>query len=315
MFQIAYITHSTCLKHDNGLGHPESPERLRAVDQYIQDCGLSQQLTHFDAPNVTQEQLLRVHSPAYLDMIEQNRPASEKSTFYLDSDTRLSYHSIEAAHRAAGAVILATDLVLQKKVNNAFCAVRPPGHHAKVNNAMGFCIYNNIMVSIAHALEFHGLERVALLDFDVHHGNGSENIIGKDERILFCSSFQHPFYPAEPFANNAHIVSTPLSAGSGGVEFRKVVQEKWLVALEQFKPQMIFISAGFDAHTDDFLANLNFTESDYQWVTEQIVAVANKYSEGRIVSSLEGGYQVDALARSVEAHLEALLRTKKTACQ
>ena len=173
---------------------------------------------------------------------------------------------------------------------------------------MGFCIYNNITIGIAHALAVHDLERVALLDFDVHHGNGSEDIIGQNESVLFCSTFQHPFYPNEPFAHdNPRIICSPLSAGASGAEFRAIVKDKWRTALADFKPQMIFISAGFDAHRDDFLANLNFTESDYQWVTEQIVAVANKYSQGRIVSSLEGGYQTDALANSVEVHLRALL--------
>jgi acetoin utilization deacetylase AcuC-like enzyme len=302
----AYITHQACLKHDNGYDHPESPERLRAIDKKLRDSGLYQKLEHFDAPQVTREQLERVHSTKYLDFIEENAPSSEQGTFYLDPDTRLSFHSIEAAKRAAGAVVLATDLVIQKKVNNAFCAVRPPGHHAKVDKAMGFCVYNNITIGIAHALDYYGLERVALLDFDVHHGNGSENIIGQDERVLFCSTFQHPFYPGELFSNNSHVICSPLEAGTSGVEFRAIVQDKWLAALEKFKPQMIFISAGFDAHTDDFLANLNFTEADYQWVTEQIVAIAHQYSDGRIVSSLEGGYNISALAASVEAHLRSL---------
>ncbi len=303
----AYITHSACLKHDNGSGHPESPNRLRAIDKQLHDSGLFQRLERFEAPQVSREQLERVHNSEYLDFVKANSPISEKGAYYLDPDTRLSYHSLEAANRAAGAVILATDLVLQQKVNNAFCAVRPPGHHAKANSAMGFCIYNNIMLGIRHALESYGLERVALLDFDVHHGNGSENIIGDDERILFCSTFQHPFYPAEPFANNSHIICSPLSAGATGKDFRQIVQDKWLVALEEFEAQMIFISAGFDAHKDDFLANLNFSEADYQWATEQIMMVAEKHSQGRIVSSLEGGYEVDALARSVEAHLYVLL--------
>ena len=177
--------------------------------------------------------------------MEEHSPVSEIGTFYLDPDTRLSRHSLEAAKRAAGAVILATDLVIQKRVSNAFCAVRPPGHHAKANSAMGFCIYNNITVGIAHALEHYGLERVALLDFDVHHGNGSENIIGNDERILFCSTFQHPFYPGEPFANNSHIICSPLSAGASGTEFREIVNNKWLPVLDDFKPEMIFIAACF----------------------------------------------------------------------
>ena len=307
MNKTAYISHSICLKHDNGHTHPESPNRLLAIEQRLKASGFYQDLEHFEAPKVSREQLERVHSTEYLDYVKENTPISLDSTYYLDPDTRLSYDSIEAAERAAGAVIHAVDLVIQKKVNNAFCAIRPPGHHAKRDQAMGFCIFNNITLGIAHALEHHGLERVALLDFDVHHGNGSENIIGNDERVLFCSTFQHPFYPGEAFSNNEHIICSPMNAGASGSEFRQIVEDKWLPALNQFKPQMIFISAGFDAHRDDFLANLNFSDSDYQWVTEQIVAVADKYSEGRIVSSLEGGYQLDALARSVEIHIKSLL--------
>ena len=308
MNKTAYITHPVCLKHDNGTGHPESPDRLRAIDKQLRDSDLYQRLQYFESPKVKREELERIHDAKYLDFIEENAPKSEKEIFYLDADTRLSYYSLEAAQRAAGSVVQATDLVMQKKVDNAFCAVRPPGHHAKAGSAMGFCIYNNIIAGIAHALEHYGLERVALLDFDVHHGNGSENIIGNDERILFCSTFQHPFYPGEPFANNTNVICTPLSAGASGTEFRQIVKDKWLLALEQFKPQMIFISAGFDAHTDDFLANLNFTEADYQWVTEQIVDIANQYSQGRIVSTLEGGYNTSALASSVEVHLRSLMR-------
>jgi len=304
----AYISHQDCLQHDNGAGHPESPNRLLAIQQQLHDSGLYNRLKHFTAAKVTREQLLRVHSPHYLDSIEQNAPDAPTGIYYLDPDTRLSFFSLDAARRAAGAVILATDMVMTQQVNNAFCAVRPPGHHAKANRAMGFCIYNNITIGIAHALAIHGLERVALLDFDVHHGNGSEDIIGQNESVLFCSTFQHPFYPNEPFAqDNPRIICSPLSAGASGAEFRAVVKDKWLTALDDFKPQMIFISAGFDAHRDDFLANLNFTEDDYQWVTEQIVEVADQYSQGRIVSSLEGGYQTDALANSVEVHLRALL--------
>lgn len=304
----AYITHPACLIHDNGMGHPESPGRLLAIKQQMQDSGLYQKLKHFEAPEVTREQLERVHNSEYLDYIEQHAPSSEQSVFYLDPDTRLSHGSLEAVRRAAGAIVLGTDLVMTQEINNAFCAVRPPGHHAKSDQAMGFCIYNNITVGIAHALEQHGLQRVALLDFDVHHGNGSENILRHNERVLFCSTFQHPYYPNEPFAlDNPHIICSPLRAGSSGTEFRTVVEHDWLAALQQFKPQMIFISAGFDAHRDDFLANLNFTEADYQWVTEQIVTVAGQFSQGRIVSSLEGGYHTTALARSVESHLMALM--------
>lgn len=296
--------------HDNGVGHPESPNRLTAIYQQLHDTDLYHQLVHFDAPGVSREQLQRVHSSEYLDSIDQHAPPSERDFYYLDPDTRLSFHTLEAARRAAGAVILATDLVLSKKVHNAFCAVRPPGHHAKKDQAMGFCIYNNITVGIAHAMAVYGLQRVALLDFDVHHGNGSENIIAQDNGVLFCSSFQHPFYPYEACdQDNPHIICSPLSAGAGGSEFRTLVEQFWRPAIDAFEPQMIFISAGFDAHRDDFLGGLNFDDEDYRWVTEQIVTMADKYAQGRIVSSLEGGYHTAALARSVELHLRALLNT------
>ncbi len=305
----AYITHPTCLEHDNGKGHPESARRLLAIQKQLESSGVYQKLNHFQAPRVSREQLQRVHTQQYLDYIEHNNPGTKSDIFYLDPDTRMSFHSLEAARRASGAVILATDMVIQQKVNNAFCAVRPPGHHAKRNQAMGFCIYNNIMVGVAHALS-HGMDRVALMDFDVHHGNGSENIIGQNEKILFCSSFQHPYYPNESFSNTSQVICSPLAAGSGSSEFQAEVESKWLDALEQFKPQMIFISAGFDAHRDDYMANLNFTENDYQWVTEKIVEIADKYSQGRIVSSLEGGYDTFSLSCSVQAHLLALLKSQ-----
>ncbi|MCK5649319.1 MAG: histone deacetylase family protein [Gammaproteobacteria bacterium] len=306
MNRTAYITHPVCLKHNTGSGHPESPERLMAITEQLEFTGLHHQLIDYEAPIVKRKYLERVHTKNYLDSIKQNKPASDGDVMQLDADTVMSYHSFEAANRAAGAITLATDLVMKDEVNNAFCSVRPPGHHAKRDAAMGFCIYNNVMVGVYHALA-SGLERVALLDFDVHHGNGSENIIADDDRILFCSIFQHPYYPYEPCQGNKHIICSPLAEGSASEEFRAEVNNKWMPALEQFQPQMIFISAGFDAHEDDYLAGLNFTEDDYYWVTEKIVNIANKYASGRIVSSLEGGYNTEALANSVETHLLALL--------
>jgi len=306
MNKTAFITHPICLKHDTGSGHPESPERLLAIIEQLEISGLYHQLLDYNAPIVKRNYLERVHTKSYLDSIKQNKPVVDGDTVNLDPDTQMSFHSFEAANRAAGAVVLATDLVLSDEVNNAFCAVRPPGHHAKKDRAMGFCIYNNIMVGVYHALA-NGLERVALLDFDVHHGNGSENIMADDNRILFCSTFQHPYYPYELCQDNEHKVCSPLPAGADSTEFRAEVTNKWIPALEQFKPQMIFISAGFDAHEDDYLGGLNFTEDDYYWVTEKIVNIANKYAEGRIISNLEGGYNTEALAKSVESHLLALL--------
>ncbi|MFK5985875.1 MAG: histone deacetylase family protein [Pseudomonadota bacterium] len=306
MNKTAYITHSVCLKHDTGLGHPESPQRLIAIENQLKESGVYNQLIHHVAPLVTDEQLKRIHDKDYLKDIELRAPKLDSDTVYLDPDTQMSFHSLEAAKRAAGAVVLATDLVLKGEINNAFCVLRPPGHHAKRNSSMGFCIYNNVMVGIYHALA-NGIERVALLDFDVHHGNGSENIIADDERILFCSTFQHPYYPNEQFKNNDHIICSPLPAGAGSEEFRNEVNNSWISALDKFKPEMIFISAGFDAHIDDRLAGLNFTTDDYQWVTEKIMGIATKYTSGRIISVLEGGYNTTALASSVETHISILL--------
>lgn len=306
MNKTAYISHPACLKHDTGSGHPESPQRLIAIEKQLKVSGTFENLIHFEAPLVSHKQLAQAHSQTHLDLIENSAPVSDGDAVNLDPDTQMSFHSLESAKRAAGAVVLATELVIDKQVDNAFCAVRPPGHHAKKDRVMGFCFYNNIMVGIYHALA-NGLDRVALLDFDVHHGNGSENIIADDNRILFCSSFQHPYYPYEPCRSNEHIICSPLSSGAGSKEFRAEVMNKWIPVLEKFRPQMIFISAGFDAHKDDYLAGLNFTEADYFWITEEIVNIADKYASGRIVSSLEGGYNTVALSSSVEVHIKGVL--------
>lgn len=305
MTSTAYLSHQIYLQHDTGSGHPESPQRLIAIENQLKGSGIYDQLIHHEAPLVTDEQLEPVHDKNYLKDIELNAPKRDGDTVYLDPDTQMSFHSLEAAKRAAGAVVLATDLVKNGEADNAFCAVRPPGHHAKKNRSMGFCIYNNVMVGVFHALA-SGIERVALLDFDVHHGNGSENIIADDNRIIFCSTFQHPYYPNERFKNNDHIICCPLDAGSGSNEFRHEVSNKWIPTLDKFKPEMIFISAGFDAHKDDHLAGLNFITEDYRWVTEKIMGIATKYASGRVVSVLEGGYDTVALADSVESHIKAL---------
>jgi acetoin utilization deacetylase AcuC-like enzyme len=226
---------------------------------------------------------------------------------YLDPDTAMNPHSMRAAHRAAGAVVLATDLVIGRKAVNAFCSIRPPGHHAEHDRAMGFCLFNNVAVGVAHAIQAHALERVAVVDFDVHHGNGTEDIFRDNPQVMMVSTFQHPFYPYSGVAGrSARMVNIPLAAGSNGEKFRSAVSEYWLPALETFKPQMLFISAGFDAHRDDDLAALNLVESDYAWVTERIKEVADNYAQGRIVSALEGGYELHALGRSVAAHIKVL---------
>lgn len=286
--------------------HPESPARLYAISDQLIASGIDTSLRHYDAPLATLAQLYRVHEPVYVDRI--HREAPEQGHIYLDPDTRMNPHSLNAALRAAGAGILAVDLLMDKTIDAAFCSIRPPGHHAERKQAMGFCIFNNIAVAAAHALEKHKLERVAILDFDVHHGNGTEDIFQKDERVLFCSTFQHPYYPhSGASTQSTHIVNVPLPAGSNGKVFREAVESKWLPALHTHRPQMLFVSAGFDAHVQDELAGLALVEDDYAWVTTQLRDIAGQYCTGRIVSMLEGGYALGALGRSVAAHIKALL--------
>jgi len=304
----AFISHPDCLLHEMGAYHPERPARLEAVDDELAACGLIDKMVRYSAPLATHEQLKRVHTSEHITSLEAAAArASSAGLAYLDPDTAMNRYSLRAAYRAAGAVILATELVMEGKVKNAFCSVRPPGHHAERDRAMGFCLFNNIAAGAAHALEAHALERIAIVDFDVHHGNGTEDIFRNDPRVMMVSIFQHPFYPYSGIAGRSErMVNIPLAAGSGGEIFRKAVSQFWIPALERFKPQMLFVSAGFDAHQDDELASLNFAEDDYAWVTEKIREAAQKYAEGRIVSALEGGYALPALARSVAAHLRVL---------
>ena len=303
---IAYLSHPECLLHDMGAGHPESPARLRAIESAIADSGLETSLARHESPQADPGLLKLVHDAAYVDRMIRDAP--REGTLVLDPDTSMNPHSLPAALHAAGAGIRAVDLVLAGSHRAAFCAVRPPGHHAERGRAMGFCFFDNVAVAAAYALEHCGLKRVAILDFDVHHGNGTEDIVRGDERILFCSTFQHPFYPGSGAdTRNHHIVNCPLAAGSGSRAFRDAVTGRWLPAIERHRPELILVSAGFDAHREDFLAGLDLVEDDYAWVTGQIAALAGKYCPGRIVSFLEGGYALDALGRSVVAHLRALL--------
>lgn len=301
----AFISHPACYQHDMGAHHPECHQRLQAITAALRDAELYDKLQHYEAPRATRAQLLRVHTADYLDRIERQAPT--QGLAYLDPDTAMNPHSLEAALRASGAVVLATDLVLRGEVDNAFCAVRPPGHHAGADFAMGFCIFNNVAVGVTHALAEYDLERVAIVDFDVHHGNGTEHIFRKEQRVLLCSSFQHPFYPHRGAQASAHYVAMPLVSGTQGEGFRHAMQAACFPALRAFKPQMLFISAGFDAHTEDKLAGLNLIEADYAWVTRELRAIAQETAEGKIVSVLEGGYALDALGRSVVAHIRNLL--------
>lgn len=303
--QTAYISHPLCLKHDMGSHHPESPARMHAIEDQLIASGLLHYLQHHDAPVATRGQLLRVHDETYIDSIESSVPL--QGIVQLDGDTAMNPFSYQAALHAAGAVTLGVDLVMAGRVENVFCNIRPPGHHAERARAMGFCIFNNIAVGAAHALAHHGLRRVAIADFDVHHGNGTDAIFYNEPQILLCSTFQHPFYPyIGADRSNEHIINVPLSAGTGSEEFRAAVTQHWLPALERFQPELLLISAGFDAHRDDDMAMLNLTEPDYAWVTGELKTIAGKYARGRIVSALEGGYELHALGRSVLAHIKVL---------
>ncbi len=301
----AFITHAECLKHDMGAHHPERPERLSAIEDQLIASGVGQHLQRFEAPLATDAQLARVHPIEYVRAIREAAP--ESGTVHLDPDTAMNPYSLNAALRAAGAAVLGVDLVLSKKFSSSFCCVRPPGHHACTARPMGFCIFNNVAVAARHAIAEHGVERVAIVDFDVHHGNGTEDIFEGDEQVLMVSTFQHPFYPYSGTEDPArNMVNVPLAAGSGSREFREAVREAWMPALEKFGPELVLFSAGFDAHVEDDMAMLRFHDQDYAWVTEQMKDVANRHAKGRMVSLLEGGYSLSALGRSAVQHIRVL---------
>ncbi len=303
---IAFISHPECALHDMGDQHPECPERLAAIEDQILLSRLDLALRRYDAPLATREQICRVHHPDYVDEIFRKSP--ESGRVWLDPDTSINEYSLRAALRAAGASVLGVDLAMTRKDKAAFCCVRPPGHHAGSDQAMGFCIFNNVSIGAAHAIHEYGLDRIAILDFDVHHGNGTENIFIDEPRVLYCSTFQHPFYPHTGTNVTArNIVNVPLPAGTDGPGFRAAVTTHWIPRLESFKPQLVMVSAGFDAHMEDEMAEMRFREEDFTWVTERIRDIAELHAEGRIVSVLEGGYALPALGRSVAAHLNALL--------
>ena len=298
-------THPEYLNHHVMDGHPERPERLSHVMNHLSQIGLTQDFELVQPQPIPPERILAAHSQSHVDFLTASKP--KDGIVPLDPDTWMSPASLSAAELAAGAVFAGMDTVLNGAQRRVFCAVRPPGHHAERDSAMGFCLLNSVAIAAIAALDHADVERVAILDFDVHHGNGTVDICRNHPQILVCSSFQSPYYPnrldnlAQP-----NIVNTPLAAGSSGSTFRAAVERDWLPALEAHQPDIVFVSAGFDAHVDDPLADLRLVEEDYRWVTQFIVAVANQYAQGRVVSTLEGGYDLDALARSVTAHIEAL---------
>ncbi len=308
----AYLSHPLCRLHEMGPSHPESPARLQAIEQELAASGLLAQLTPYEAPPAEREALLRCHTADYLDTLQQAAPPEGYSQ--LDPDTAMNPYTLEAAYRAAGAGIRALELVMNGEADNAFCAVRPPGHHAEPGRAMGFCLFNNIAIAAAHALAVYGLERVAIIDFDVHHGNGTEAIFRGDERLLYCSSFQHPFYPGTRLGGTpSNIVHAPLHAGDGGEAFRTAYEDRVLPTVEAFAPQLLLISAGFDAHIEDEMSGLALQDDDYRWLSERLVKLAQRHCGGRIVSMLEGGYSLAALGRGVAIHIRALLEAGKMA--
>lgn len=303
----AIYSHPDCLKHDMGDWHPESPSRLQAIEDQLILARLDGLLERRLAPLAEVPAILRNHSEGALALVRDHVPATPGDTYPLDADTLLCHASYDAALRAAGAALAATDAVIAGDIANAFCAIRPPGHHATPTEPMGFCLFNNVAIAARHALESHGLERIAIIDFDVHHGNGTADAFRDDPRVLMASFFQHPYYPnTGPEPITATNVNVPVPARSGGEVVRQVVQEYWLPALHAHRPQMIFISAGFDAHRDDDMGGMDLVEADYAWITRQIMLVAREHAGGRIVSCLEGGYDLSALGRSVVAHLKVL---------
>lgn len=302
----AYISHPSSLLHEMGPGHPECPARCSSVHDYLLSHSILDLMVPYTAPMATPPQIARVHDALYVAELEASAPAT--GYHYVDPDTAMNCHSLDAARHAAGAAVLAAEIVARGEVASAFCNVRPPGHHATRSAAMGFCFFNNVAVGIAHALAECGVSRVALVDFDVHHGNGSEDIFAGDDRVLMVSTFQRGLYPfsgEEALGSNS--CNVPLEPRTGSDALRAAVTRHWLPALEAFRPEMIFISAGFDAHRDDDLGGLGWREADYTWITHQIMDIAARHAKGRIVSTLEGGYALPALARSVAAHVRVLM--------
>ena len=314
MGATGYFSHPDCYKHEMGAGHPECPERLSAIEDRLLITGLDMALTRREPAPAALADIELAHGRMHVaalrgltDVLREDMAAGGPAHTPLDPDTLINIHTWDAALRSAGAAIEATDAVIEGELENAFCAIRPPGHHACRDKAMGFCFFNNVAIAAKHAVERHGLKRVAIVDFDVHHGNGTEDIVAGDDRILMVSFFQHPFYPEGGSQSNAaNLVNVPVPAYTKGMDIRELIEVMWIPRLEAFQPELILISAGFDAHREDDMGQLGLVEQDYTWITMRMKDIAKRYAKGRIVSCLEGGYNLSSLARSVEAHLRAL---------
>ncbi|CAN5432871.1 histone deacetylase family protein [soil metagenome] len=314
MAATGYFSHPDCRKHEMGAGHPECPERLDAIEDRLLVTGVGDALDRREAPQASLTDIELAHTRLHIASLRglsvqlaEEISAGGPTHAQIDPDTSLNTHTWDAALSGAGAALAATDAVIAGELENAFCAIRPPGHHACHDHAMGFCFFNNVAIAARYALERHGLKRVAIVDFDVHHGNGTEDILAGDKRVLMCGIFQHPLYP---FSGTEHpapnMCNLPVPPYTRGMEVREMIEAGWMPRLEEFKPEMIFISAGFDAHREDDLGQLGLTEQDFAWITSRVKDVARRHAKGRIVSCLEGGYSLSALARSVEAHIRVL---------
>jgi len=314
MAGTGYYTHPDCWRHEMGAGHPECPQRLGAIEDRLLITGLDMALQRREPAPAPLAEIELAHGRMHVaalrglsDRLREDIDAGGPAHTPLDPDTSINLHTWDAALRAAGAALAATDAVMAGELDNAFCAVRPPGHHACRDKAMGFCFFNNVAIAAKYAVERHGLQRVAIVDFDVHHGNGTEDIVAGDERILMTSFYQHPFYPEGGSQSGAaNLVNVPVPAYTRGMEVRELVETYWIPRLEAHRPEMLFISAGFDAHREDDMGQLGLVEQDYAWITHRLMDVARRHARGRIVSCLEGGYNLSALGRSVEAHLRVL---------
>lgn len=307
MKKLHIFEHQTSIQHDTGPYHPETSKRVEVIHNAL--CGeLGQQSISFFSPKSYNETYVnKTHDQSYIKQLKKEN--LKPKPVYLDSDTLLNTYSLEAAYYGVASNLLAADHLMQKKCSKAFCNIRPPGHHAEYDKAMGFCLFNNAVIAAHYFLDHYNLERAAILDFDVHHGNGTEDIIRDNPNILFCSTFQYPFYPGTVFSENKkNIINSPLPAGLTGNDYRKEIISEWLPAIEDFKPNIIIVSAGFDAHKLDPLADFNLIEEDYYWLGKTIAEQADRYCDGKVLSTLEGGYNLDILGQSVVAFCKGLIQ-------